>query len=134
MKLQTITQFAAQAGTTPAKARRWCRNGDVVAHKNERGHWVIGSWAPVPEPTPGERLRDAIADLEKTPGGWVSLDRLRAHLDMDRLDAVMVEEYIARQVRITSETNCRCITPAMSAAALMISGVAHHWICNRTDQ
>lgn len=76
------------------------------------------------------RIRDAYGRLAPRPGGWVSLTRLRAELDVPRtdVDAALVALHRAPGVSVIPQEDQKVLTAEDRAAAVVIGDRAKHLI------
>ena len=89
---------------------------------------VFGPAAP--PATVEERIRAAYDVLAPRPGGWVSLTRLRAELDVPRadVDAALVALHRTPGVSVIPEENQKTLTAEDRAAAVVIGDRPKHLI------
>ncbi|VEG51832.1 Uncharacterised protein [Mycolicibacterium aurum] len=80
--------------------------------------------------TTEDRIRDAYGRLAPRPGGWVSLTRLRAELDVPRtdVDAALVALHRAPGVSVIPQEDQKVLTAEDRAAAVVIGDRAKHLI------
>lgn len=77
-------------------------------------------------------IREAVRFLERRPGGWVSLTRLREHIPAiprQTVDATLIElDRNSTDVYLVPESNQKALTADDRAAALHIGGEPYHLI------
>ncbi|GAB3233301.1 hypothetical protein GCM10027447_29580 [Glycomyces halotolerans] len=128
---QLLSQPAPKGISNRTARILWAIMGDFATYMDRAGTELADIYPP-PAPTdPRDAIRDAYRELVEGTSGWVSLKRLRKHLDgIDRatLDKALIELVGSHAIRLIPESNQKTLTREDREAALWLGGEYLHLI------